>query len=106
MGPMNSPEVWPKEPLVYVEWYSQFKSLKEMKKHGMYMVKKGSPDKDGIPFGSIIPLSNIRQSCQLIPKFSLTGSGEASWKSSNVLDKASTFYINNWLHMYSYQTIW
>ncbi|KAF9458322.1 hypothetical protein BDZ94DRAFT_1333498 [Collybia nuda] len=76
MGPINKPETWPTEPLVYVEWYSQFKSPKETKKHDMYMVKKSSLDKDSIPHGSIIPLSNIRQGCMLIPKFNLQGHGE------------------------------
>jgi len=28
------------------------------------------------------------------------------WTPDNVLDEADTFYINNWLSKYSYQTIW
>lgn len=106
VGVTNTPAIWPKEPLVYVEWYSQFKSSKETERHGMYVVKKGTRDANGISPGSIIPLTNIRQSCMLIPKFRTNEAEEASWTSSNVLDQASTFYVNNWLNLYSYQTIW
>lgn len=55
--------------------------------------------------GSIVPLGNIRQSCMLFPAFS-HGDVPAEWKSENALDMTNTFYINNWLSKYSYQTIW
>jgi hypothetical protein len=80
----------------------------------MYRIKKvtvpvsstSSSSKEQIPKvqGAIIPLSRIRQSCMLFPVF--PSSVPTHWTPDNVLDKADTFYINNWLSKYSYQTIW
>ena len=55
--------------------------------------------------GAVVPLSEIRQSCMLIPKYK-DARAEGDWTSANVLDKCSSFVINNWQHMYAYQTIW
>jgi hypothetical protein len=72
----------------------------------MYKIKR-SLSTDGTALGAIIPLANIRQSCMLIPRFSVDGSeSENRWRAANVLDEAETFYINNWLNSYTYQTIW
>jgi hypothetical protein len=70
----------------------------------MYVVSK-SNDMQGIPAGSIIALSAIRQSCMLIPKF-INANNEKLWNPNNVLDCAGIFLLNNWLNKYSYQTIW
>jgi hypothetical protein len=60
--------------------------------------------------GSIISLSNIRQSCMLIPVFPKPQSLEArnldNWTPDNVLDEARSFHINNFLHLYTFQTLW
>lgn len=76
----------------------------------MYRIKKVStstsssnPDQKKVQ-GSILPLSHIRQSCMLFPVF--PSSVPAHWKADKVLDTASSFYINNWLSKYCYQTIW
>jgi hypothetical protein len=77
----------------------------------MYRIKKVSstftssskPDQKRVQ-GSILPLSHIRQSCMLFPIS--PSSVPAHWKADNVLDLASSFYINNWLSKYCYQTIW
>jgi Plavaka transposase len=103
LGPDQVPSAWPKEPLVYIEWYSRLKNTAE-DNHGMYIVSK-SNDRHGIPTGSIIALSAIRQSCMLIPKFK-NSQDEKIWTTSNVLDCAGVFLLNNWLDKYSYQTIW
>ena len=109
IGPSQAPAQWPKQPLAYVEWYSALQSQPD-KFHGMYVVKKvfGA---DGNAIGAVIPLTNIRQSCMLIPKFSddsdiIALNQESRWNANNVLDVASIFYVNNWLNMYAYQTIW
>jgi len=74
----------------------------------MYRIKKVSTsssilDKNKVQ-GSILPLSHIRQSCMLFPVF--PSSVPAQWKADNILDNASSFYINNWLSKYCYQTIY
>ena len=58
----------PQIPLGYVEWYSKLKPAGE-KNHLMYKIAKPPPHADGSLPAAIIPLTDIRQSCQLIPKF-------------------------------------
>lgn len=98
-GVRPAPSNWPKEPLVYIEWYSKLEKAANPRNGMMYLIKK---DKE--VQGTILPLSNIRQSCMLFPTF--PSSVPSHWKTENILDYASSFYINNWLSKYSYQTIW
>jgi hypothetical protein len=104
----ESPKEWPTQPLAYIEWYTRQASTAD-KTHGMYKISR-SYDTQGRQQGSIIPLSNIRQSCMLIPIFSKPRTPEAknldNWTSDNVLDKATSFLINNFLDFYAFQTIW
>jgi len=78
----------------------------------MYQISRAY-DSQGHIQGSVIPLTNIRQSCMLFPIFpklqTATGSSAhlfADWTSENSLDRASRFLINNFLHKYAYQTLW
>ena len=100
LGPI--PSVWPKEPLAYVEWYSTLKSTAEPN-HNMYVVKTNLRT-DGQPVASIIPLSSVRQSCMLIPQFGRVADKQLT--SQNVLDRCTSFLVNNWTSMYTYQTVW
>ena len=67
---------------------------------------------DGTPAGEIIPLSMIRQLCQLIPHFPRPTRGStistipSDWTSDSVLDKAQRFLLNNCATKYAYQTLW
>ena len=113
-GKQPAPRKWPQEPLVYIEWYSKLQKTANARHGLMYRIKKvtapvsstSSSSKEQIPKvqGAIIPLSRIRQSCMLFPVF--PASVPTHWTPDNVLDEADTFYINNWLSKYSYQTIW
>jgi hypothetical protein len=75
----------------------------------MYKISQAY-DSQGRQQGSIIPLSNIRQSCMLIPIFPKPKTPEIknleSWTSDNVLDQVNSFLINNFLDLYAFQTIW
>lgn len=106
-GNRQVPDYWPREPLVYVEWYGRL-PLNPDPTHMMYKIKKAAPRADGLPQGNIIPLSQIRQSCHLCPCFPTGPQGVVppEWTSDNVLDLADSFYVNNWASMYSYQTLW
>ena len=86
--------------------------------NGIYLKQKPEADKstsmysikstwnlEGVPLGAVIPVSEIRQSCMLIPKYENSES-EGEWTSTNVLDKCLSFFINNWQYKYAYQTIW
>ncbi|KAG1720068.1 uncharacterized protein EDB91DRAFT_1065033, partial [Suillus paluster] len=94
---------WTKDPLAYVEWYAPLKPAAE-DYHEMYTVKKHLLSSDGSLPGKVIPLSSIRQTCQLVPNFGTTI--PIDWTSDNVLDKCDTFLLNCFTSKYAYQTLW
>jgi len=102
------PVQWPKAPLAYVEWYSKLTGMAEPRHGMMYRIKKITKNTlSARAQGDIIPLTNIRQSCMLFPLFpSPPYQVSSEWSSINVLDLADTFFVNNWLSKYSYQTLW
>lgn len=102
-----APGYWPKGPLAYIEWYSCFPSAADVT-HMMYTLRKPPLRSNGLPQVSIIPLAQIRQSCQLAPIFpgGTRGVVPPGWESDSVLECADSFHINNWAGMYAYQTMW
>ncbi|KAJ3728260.1 hypothetical protein C8R42DRAFT_571707 [Lentinula raphanica] len=101
-----SPSWWPTSVLAYVEWYSApSQTPLEQKSHNMTTVHK-LPLIDGITPWSIVPLSNIIQSCMLMPRYNKQNLDRATWTSSNVLDKATHFLVNNWSSLYTYKTLY
>ncbi|KAI0734917.1 hypothetical protein C8Q72DRAFT_915016, partial [Fomitopsis betulina] len=112
LNEMHAPEEWATQgPLAYVEWYANLPASADPV-HMMYEVRKLPLCTDGTPAGEIIPLSMIRQSCQLIPRFPkptkerVVATVPTDWTSDSVLDKAQKFLLNNWASKYSYQTLW
>ena len=99
----DSPESWPKILLAYIEWYSKQKP-KADEYTCMYSIES-KQNLEGIPPGAIISVSEIRQSCMLIPKYEDL-KNKSEWTSTNILDECSSFFINNGQHRYAYQTIW
>lgn len=97
-----TPSFWPKGPLAYVEWYTSLKPTAEPA-HNMYTVKRLLRS-DGSISGAIIPLSSIRQSCMLIPIYGTKAMDGLA--SNNVLDKTTSFAVNSWTDLYTYQTVW
>jgi hypothetical protein len=105
LGPRDLPETWPQGPLAYVEWYSHLSPTPKENHGNMYVVKKVTPPQGNRTSGAVIPLSNIRQSCMLMPLlFSMDV--PSTWCRDNVLDLSTSFLLNNWLNEYSYHTIW
>ncbi|KAJ3831121.1 hypothetical protein F5878DRAFT_677718 [Lentinula raphanica] len=98
---VKAPTDWPREPLGYVTWYTRFKPAPDQAT-GMYRVEPAIAS-NGMPHGAIIPLSNIRQSCMLVPG---RMSWDKEWKSENILDECSSFFVNNLQTKYTYQTIY
>lgn len=98
-------------PLAYIEWYATLASSADPV-HMMYEVKKMASRSNGQPSGDIVPLSSIRQSCQLIPRFPTPASADSlgflpeNWNSEMILDNTSKFILNNWASKYAYQTLW
>lgn len=78
----------PSERLAYVEWFSEF-TLPESD-HGMHKVKRSV--QDGERVASVVPISFIRRSVHLFPKFGREI--PEGWTSNNVLERCSTFYLN------------
>lgn len=99
--PMSAPANWPTDPLAYVQWYTPFRKSPEVHS-GMYRVEP-SVDSKGVARGSIIALSDIRQTCMLTPGQS---TWDQNWSSINLLDKCSSFVVNNLQSKYAYQTIY
>ena len=105
LGPRELPTNWPNGPLAYIEWYSPLARAAEERHGVMYRVKKPPVNQQNRRQGAVVPLGNIRQSCMLIPAFP-RGHVPADWTHENVLDMSDTFFVNNWLSKYSYQTIY
>ncbi|KIY62218.1 hypothetical protein CYLTODRAFT_183523 [Cylindrobasidium torrendii FP15055 ss-10] len=100
------PKYWPKVPHAYVQWYTAPRLTDRVRKiHNMPSVKKAFGP-DGVTHAwSIIPLSNICQSCMLFPDFGRTAA--TVWDTNAcVLDTCSDFLVNNWLSLFTYQTVY
>ncbi|KAH6912306.1 hypothetical protein BKA70DRAFT_1098303 [Coprinopsis sp. MPI-PUGE-AT-0042] len=91
----------PPSHLAYVEWFTPFSKLSPGRHHRMYQVSRLMDDNG--PRASIIPLTMVEASAHLIPKFGPVAPPE--WKSSNVLDLASKFYVNSFSIRFMYTQI-
>ncbi|KAJ7433255.1 hypothetical protein B0H11DRAFT_2259609 [Mycena galericulata] len=98
------PPNWPTTCLAYVEWFSTFKPKHE-NNHEMYSISVPPRRANGFLHGSIIPLTHIRQTCQLFPNFN-RADVDPVWTTDNVLDECTSFFVNNWASLYAYQSIW
>ena len=100
---MFKPGVVIPQHLAYVEWYTApMLTIQQQNIHNMATVSKGPPIQNGHCLWSIIPLSNIRQSCMLTPNFALVPiSDQSSWTTLNILDTAPSFFVNNWSSIYT-----
>ena len=78
----------PSERLAYVEWFSKFTSPES--DHRMHKLKRSMDG--GARVASIIPVSSIRRSVHLFPKFGRVVPED--WTSDNVLEKCIAFYLN------------
>ena len=78
----------PSERLAYVEWFSKFTSPES--DHGMHKLKRSVESVERV--ASIVPISTVRRSVHLFPKFGRVVPED--WTSDNVLEKCSTFYLN------------
>ncbi|KAF8526120.1 hypothetical protein JB92DRAFT_3108489 [Gautieria morchelliformis] len=82
-------------PLVYVEWYSEFRQ--PCTGIDMYTV---SPTQ-GKGHAAVVSVQSIRRSCHLIPRF-----GEKidrTMTTENSLERSKQFYVSEFTDLYSYQ---
>ncbi|KIJ12606.1 hypothetical protein PAXINDRAFT_14528 [Paxillus involutus ATCC 200175] len=87
------------EHLAYVEWFTPFTVPNPI--HGMYKVSRSRLHGDRL--ASIIPVTNIRRSVHLIPKFGRVAPRE--WTSSTVLEVCNDFLVNPFTDRHAYLTI-
>ncbi|TFK84310.1 hypothetical protein K466DRAFT_496815 [Polyporus arcularius HHB13444] len=80
-----------KHPVAFVEWFTSLRGLDP--DTGMFKVSKST--RNHRRRVSIIPITQIQQSCHLIPVWGKRI--DPTWNSRNVLDKASRFYVNPYL---------
>lgn len=104
-----TPSHWPRDALAYVQWYkAPTLSEKAARSHKMPSLTRAYMS-DGItPQWSIVPVLNIRQSVHLTPDFAKVP--ESDWdiptSRESVLDTCKDFLLNNWLSLYTYQTVY
>ncbi|KAJ4470609.1 hypothetical protein C8J55DRAFT_435997 [Lentinula edodes] len=79
-------------PLAYVQWFKPFQKdpVKDLN-----LFKLSYSFRQHYPHCSIIPVTQIIQTCHLYPAYGRTV--DATWTSDNILDKCSTFYLNVYL---------
>lgn len=58
---------------------------------------------------AIVELSSLRRSCHLFPRFppgkKVADSEAIAWTSENILEKCDTFFVNNFVDMHAFQTV-
>ncbi|KAG9316931.1 hypothetical protein JVU11DRAFT_3012 [Chiua virens] len=85
--------------LAYVEWFTPFGQMDPNLQ--LYQVSRSV--RQGRRLASVIDVEKICRSCHLFPNFGPAAPRE--WKSSNVLDLASSFLVNPFVDRNSYMTL-
>lgn len=88
--------------LAYVEWFTPFSRAQVDRNTKLFKISRLVTD--GERRASIIPVSIIRSSVHLFPKFG--PQAPVSWTSGNVLEHASLFYVNPFSDRFLYSTIY
>jgi len=85
----------------YIEWFTTFSRAQKDQNTKLFKVSRLMAR--GERRVSIIPVSLILSSIQLFPKFG--PQAPISWSSSNVLESATSFYVNSFSDRYLYTHI-
>lgn len=91
--------------LIFLDWFSRPASRPD-KNHGMYRIQRSSDITKRE--SAIVNLTSLRRSCHLFPLFpagKVANTAAAGWTSETVLEKCETFFINNYVDMHAFQTI-
>ncbi|KAH9856108.1 hypothetical protein C2E23DRAFT_866199 [Lenzites betulinus] len=94
------PDVLPPGHLAYIERFSSFTAPDPI--HGLYKVTR-SRDPAGARLASVVEVRNIRRSCHLLPVSGTVVPRE--WTSSTVLDCSDSFWVNPFVDLHMYMTL-
>ena len=94
------PEIDVPKHLAYVEWYSPLET--QDPNHRMFKITP-LKDSDGTRICSVIPLTDVQRSVHLIPRFGPVA--PVNWKSGNVLDQCTTFFLNDFTDRHLFRKI-
>ncbi|THU96048.1 hypothetical protein K435DRAFT_665236 [Dendrothele bispora CBS 962.96] len=90
--------VSPPAHLAYIEWFTKFTHLPDSSS-GMYRLKR-QLNRDGTPSSSVIPVSMIKCSVHLFPRWG--GPVPPDWTCENVLDMCPNFFLNPFQDLHTY----
>ncbi|PPQ83323.1 hypothetical protein CVT26_015163 [Gymnopilus dilepis] len=96
------PSGFPHKHLAYVEWFTPFSKAPVDRNSKLFKISRLLSR--GERRASVIPVSLIRSSIHLFPKFG--PQAPVSWSSSNVLENASSFYVNVFSDRFIYSTVY
>lgn len=85
-------------PLAYVHWFKPLRAPVE--NLGFHLVSFSSLNHRRR--ASIIPVSDIIQTCHLIPQFGNSSATDLGWTAATVHEEATSFYINPYLRHYDF----
>jgi hypothetical protein len=105
-------ETLPSGPLLYLHWFTPFsKNGPDHEPAGMYKIRRQfrTPVANGVAAGSVVFIQDVRHSVHLIPNFAEARRIDPRWNSRNIMEKFDqfgSFYVNNWVNHYTYQSIY
>ena len=85
-------------PLAYAHWYTPLQHTPNDLDTNMFAISRSSHNHH--QHASIIPVAKILWSCHLVPKFGCKIPN--TWTSSTVLDDATNFFLNPYLHHHEF----
>ena len=91
---------YPPRHLAYIEWFSNFTTPDRNLK--LYKVSRSF--KNGDRLVSILPVSHIRRSVHLFPKWGTTVDME--WTMDSVLEDCSVFFLNSFKDRHTYFNVY
>ena len=85
-------------PLAYIEWYTEFR---DRPVPGLEMYKISRSMRQNKPQVAVVRVDSIRRSCHLVPCWGANINRTSC--SEDALDCYNSFYVNDFLDMYTYQ---
>jgi hypothetical protein len=93
--------------LAYIEYFTPFTQTPPRNPQQLYTVSH-SKRTNGTRVAAVIPIEQIKLVCHLVPNFHPSHMTEQLWNSSDILQDASSFYLNEYSNhlFYSFMYLW